>query len=214
MRSEFFLRDVFPIYANAATRYPYQPSASARGCSSPTSSTCPDSYTKCHRTSCERRSTPTTAPSGRLASPYHRFLLPACHPSSSIGSTSTYLYVFSCRLVLALMASFPMVGLGLGMFIFFTFIIRVIVTPSLALLFVASMYSMFWFPQIIRSAKRGRPSALSTEYIIGTSICRLYFALCEGISLKGALRTDWEFRLFDMSKERVGRWTSTCVGAV
>lgn len=70
---------------------------------------------------------------------------------------------------------------GLGMFLFLTFIIRVIVTPSLALLFVASMYSMFWFPQIIRSAKRGRPSALSAEYLIGTSICRLYFALCEAL---------------------------------
>ncbi|KAH0836346.1 hypothetical protein J3R83DRAFT_7899 [Lanmaoa asiatica] len=66
---------------------------------------------------------------------------------------------------------------GLGMFLFLTFIIRVIVTPSLALFFVGSMYSMFWFPQITRSAKRGRPSALSAEYLIGTSICRLYFAL-------------------------------------
>lgn len=85
--------------------------------------------------------------------------------------------------------SFPtssdgMFALGLGMFLFLTFIIRVIVTPSLALLFVASMYSMFWFPQIIRSAKRGRPSALSAEYLIGTSICRLYFALCEGFHWK------------------------------
>lgn len=69
--------------------------------------------------------------------------------------------------------------LGLGMFIFFTFIIRVIVSPSLTLFFVASMYSMFWLPQIIRSVKRGRSSSLSAEYLVGTSICRLYFALCE-----------------------------------
>ena len=47
-----------------------------------------------------------------------------------------------------------------------------------------SMYSMFWFPQIILSAKRGRPSALSAEYFIGTSIRRLYFALCEGFHLE------------------------------
>jgi hypothetical protein len=73
---------------------------------------------------------------------------------------------------------------GLGMFWFLMFIIHVIVTPSLALLFVASMYSMFWFPQIIRSARRGRPSALSAEYLIGTSICRLYFALCERFRLE------------------------------
>jgi len=73
---------------------------------------------------------------------------------------------------------------GLGMFLFLTFIVRVIVTPSLALLFVASMYSMFWLPQIIRSAKQGRPSALGAEYLIGISICRLYFALCERFRLE------------------------------
>lgn len=82
------------------------------------------------------------------------------------------------------MAGFPTLAPGLGMFLFLTFIIRVIVTPSLALLFVASMYSMFWLPQIIRSARRGRPGALSAEYLVGTSVCRLYFALCEGFYLK------------------------------
>lgn len=68
---------------------------------------------------------------------------------------------------------------GLGMFIFLTFIVRVIVTPSLALVFVASMYSLFWLPQIVRSVKRGRSSALTAEYLIGTSLCRLFHALCE-----------------------------------
>ncbi|KAG8214982.1 hypothetical protein J3R82DRAFT_8385 [Butyriboletus roseoflavus] len=81
------------------------------------------------------------------------------------------------QLVVSHFRSDPQARIWLGMFLFLTFIIRVIVTPSLALLFVASMYSMFWFPQIIRSAKRGRPSALSAEYLIGTSVCRLYFAL-------------------------------------
>jgi hypothetical protein len=68
---------------------------------------------------------------------------------------------------------------GLGMFFFLTFIVRVIVTPSLALVFVASMYSLFWLPQIIRSVKKGRSSALTAEYLIGTSLCRLFHALCE-----------------------------------
>jgi hypothetical protein len=68
---------------------------------------------------------------------------------------------------------------GLGMFFFLTFIVRVIVTPSLALVFVASMYSLFWLPQIVRSVKKGRSSALTPEYLIGTSLCRLFHALCE-----------------------------------
>jgi hypothetical protein len=63
------------------------------------------------------------------------------------------------------------------MFFFLTFIVRVIVTPSLALVFVASMYSLFWLPQIIRSVKKGRSSALTAEYLIGTSLCRLFHAL-------------------------------------
>jgi len=63
------------------------------------------------------------------------------------------------------------------MFIFLTFIVRVIVSPSMTLLFVGSMYSFFWMPQIVRSARRGRSSALTMEYLFGTTICRLYFAL-------------------------------------
>jgi hypothetical protein len=41
------------------------------------------------------------------------------------------------------------------------------------------MYSLFWLPQIIRSVKKGRSSALTAEYLIGTSLCRLFHALCE-----------------------------------
>jgi hypothetical protein len=71
----------------------------------------------------------------------------------------------------------PQARIWLGMFFFLTFIVRVIVTPSLALVFVASMYSLFWLPQIIRSVKKGRSSALTAEYLIGTSLCRLFHAL-------------------------------------
>lgn len=71
----------------------------------------------------------------------------------------------------------PQARIWLGMFFFLTFIVRVIVTPSLALVFVASMYSLFWLPQIVRSVKKGRSSALTAEYLIGTSFCRLFHAL-------------------------------------
>ncbi|KAF9244652.1 hypothetical protein BU15DRAFT_41826 [Melanogaster broomeanus] len=80
-------------------------------------------------------------------------------------------------LVIRDLRSDPQARIWLGMFIFSTFIIRVIMTPSLTLFFLASIYSMFWVPQIIRSVKRGRSSSLCAEYLIGTSICRLYFAL-------------------------------------
>ena len=53
---------------------------------------------------------------------------------------------------------------------------------SLIKLFIAP--SVFWFPQTICSAKQGRPSVLSAEYLIRTSICRLYFMLCEGFHLE------------------------------
>ena len=70
-------------------------------------------------------------------------------------------------------------AIGLGMFFFLAVVVRIIVSPSLVLLFVSTMYSMFWLPQIIRSARRGRSSAFSFEYLFGTTLCRLYFAFCE-----------------------------------
>ncbi|OBZ78657.1 DSC E3 ubiquitin ligase complex subunit 1 [Grifola frondosa] len=48
---------------------------------------------------------------------------------------------------------------------------------SLPLFFVGSLYSFIWFAQIYRSARRGRSSGLSTEYLVGTTICRLFFVL-------------------------------------
>ncbi|KAG2071545.1 hypothetical protein BDR04DRAFT_1098008 [Suillus decipiens] len=81
------------------------------------------------------------------------------------------------RLLFRHIRSDPQARIWLGMFFFLTFIVRVIVTPSLALVFVASMYSLFWLPQIVRSVKKGRSSALTAEYLIGTSLCRLFHAL-------------------------------------
>jgi hypothetical protein len=56
---------------------------------------------------------------------------------------------------------------GLTMFIFLSFIDRVIVSPFMTLLFVGSMYSFFWMLQIIRSARRGRSSGWRLSMLLG-----------------------------------------------
>ncbi|KAI6149234.1 hypothetical protein BKA82DRAFT_4127077 [Pisolithus tinctorius] len=71
--------------------------------------------------------------------------------------------------------SYPQARIWIGLLICLTFVVRAIVSPSLALFFVGSMYSLFWLPQIIRSIRCGRSSSLSAEYLIGMSICRLWF---------------------------------------
>ncbi|PPR03221.1 hypothetical protein CVT26_008069 [Gymnopilus dilepis] len=71
----------------------------------------------------------------------------------------------------------PQAKLWLSMVIFLTFIVRVILSPLLSMLFVAVTYSSVWLPQIIRSVRRGRTSGLSKEYVFGTTLCRLYMTL-------------------------------------
>jgi hypothetical protein len=68
---------------------------------------------------------------------------------------------------------------GMTLFILLTLIVRIVLSPSLALAFLAIMYSSFWLTQIVRSVRRGRSSGLSKEYLLGTTVCRLFFALCE-----------------------------------
>jgi transmembrane E3 ubiquitin-protein ligase len=58
-------------------------------------------------------------------------------------------------------------------------IVHTILAPSLAFFFTGSMYTSFWVPFIVRSARRGRTSGVSMEYLVGTSLCRLGIALCE-----------------------------------
>lgn len=65
------------------------------------------------------------------------------------------------------------------MLVALTVFVRVIVSPALALVMIASVYSNFWLPQIVRSARRGTSSGLSAEYLFGTSVCRGFFALCK-----------------------------------
>ncbi|KAF9461528.1 hypothetical protein BDZ94DRAFT_1196082 [Collybia nuda] len=71
----------------------------------------------------------------------------------------------------------PQARLWVTLFIFLTFIVRVILSPTLSMIFVCVSYSLIWLPQIIRSARRGRSSGLRAEYVIGTTVCRLYLAL-------------------------------------
>lgn len=47
------------------------------------------------------------------------------------------------------------------------------------LVIVGSVYSSLWIPQIYRSAVRGSRPGLSMEYIIGGTLGRLFFALCQ-----------------------------------
>ena len=67
---------------------------------------------------------------------------------------------------------------GLTLSFFLTVVNQLVLWFSLPLLAAAVAYSMFWLPQIVRSALRGRSAALTTEYLVGTTICRLLFAFC------------------------------------
>ncbi|KAG7093495.1 hypothetical protein E1B28_007171 [Marasmius oreades] len=71
----------------------------------------------------------------------------------------------------------PQARLWVILFVFLTTFVRIFLSPTLTLLFVAITYSMIWVPQIIRSVRRGRNSGLSKEYIIGTSVARLFLLL-------------------------------------
>jgi len=71
----------------------------------------------------------------------------------------------------------PQARLWFILFIFLTLIVRVILSPMLSMCFVAITYSCIWLPQIVRSARRGRTSGFTKEYILGTTACRLFGAL-------------------------------------
>ncbi|KAF7370635.1 RING-type domain-containing protein [Mycena sanguinolenta] len=71
----------------------------------------------------------------------------------------------------------PQMRLWLVMFVFLTLMVHTILSATLSIIFVSITYSFFWLPQIARSARRGRGSGLSAEYLVGTTVCRLYIAL-------------------------------------
>ncbi|KAI0793636.1 hypothetical protein C8Q74DRAFT_1243576 [Fomes fomentarius] len=57
-------------------------------------------------------------------------------------------------------------------------VFRIVIMLSLPLLFIGTLYSCMWMLQIYRSARRARSSGLSAEYLIGTTLGRLFFACC------------------------------------
>ncbi|PPR01695.1 hypothetical protein CVT24_001523 [Panaeolus cyanescens] len=71
----------------------------------------------------------------------------------------------------------PQARLWLAMIFSLFFIVRVILSPTFSMIFVAITYSSIWLPQIVRSAQRGRSSGLSTSYVLGTTLSRLFTAL-------------------------------------
>ncbi|CAL1715555.1 unnamed protein product [Somion occarium] len=73
----------------------------------------------------------------------------------------------------------PSARLWTIMSFFLIVVFRVVVILSLPLLFVGCLYAFMWFPQIHRAVRRGRTSGMSAEYLIGATLCRLYFLLCE-----------------------------------
>lgn len=71
----------------------------------------------------------------------------------------------------------PQAKLWVMWFIFLSVIVRVILSPVLSMIFICLTHSTIWLPQIIRSARRGRSSGFTREYIIGVTLCRLALAL-------------------------------------
>ncbi|KAF7308521.1 RING-type domain-containing protein [Mycena chlorophos] len=114
--------------------------------------------------------TANTAPDGTNATPLPA---PAVQPRDQPSFTAFFIHH---------LRSDPQLRLWLMLFISLSLIVHTILSATLSIIFVAASYSMFWLPQIVRSVQRGRGSGLSSEYLLGTTICRLslalYFLLC------------------------------------
>ncbi|KAF4593156.1 hypothetical protein EYR38_008868 [Pleurotus pulmonarius] len=95
----------------------------------------------------------------------------------------------------------PQIRVWFALFLFVIVLVRVILSPVMGVLYVAFSYSSIWMPQIIRSARRGRASGLSKEYLLGTSACRVYLMLYFLVCPKNVLevqprRWTWLLALF------------------
>ncbi|KAF9531755.1 hypothetical protein CPB83DRAFT_84315 [Crepidotus variabilis] len=84
----------------------------------------------------------------------------------------------------------PQARMWLLMIFFLMIMIRVIISPTLSVIFVVAAYSSIWLPQILRSIRRARSSGLSKEYVLGTTACRLYSLLYFLICPKNVLDID------------------------
>ncbi|KZP30544.1 hypothetical protein FIBSPDRAFT_777298 [Athelia psychrophila] len=149
---------------------------------------------------------PTTAPTPPTTTPSTPNLPGPTTPSTPVPATNpTTTAQQPSTLMLSLLWSFirgvhadPHAKLWITMFIFLSVVVRVIMSPSMTMLFVGGVYSFFWMPQIVRSARRGRSSGLTAEYLVGTTICRLYFLLYFLACPKNVLDVDprwWSYLL-------------------
>lgn len=101
---------------------------------------------------------------------------------------------------------------GLTLSFFLTVVNQLVMWFSLPLLAAAVAYSMFWLPQIARSALRGRSASLTTEYLVGTTICRLSFAFCPYLGIIVFTWADMnQFRLPGLRWEHIGGYSSPWV---
>ncbi|KAF8508917.1 hypothetical protein JB92DRAFT_2950348 [Gautieria morchelliformis] len=57
------------------------------------------------------------------------------------------------------------------------FFFNLIFSPVLALFAIGTIYSFLWAPQIVRSARRGSRPGLNKDYLIGSTMGRVFFAL-------------------------------------
>ncbi|KAI1782212.1 hypothetical protein LXA43DRAFT_932813 [Ganoderma leucocontextum] len=80
-------------------------------------------------------------------------------------------------------------------------VFRIVIMLSLPLFFISSLYTCVWLTQIYRSARRARSSGLSAEYLVGSTLGRLFFVLCESpcASMSKYLLTSRD-RLFGLSE--------------
>ncbi|KAF7308805.1 RING-type domain-containing protein [Mycena kentingensis (nom. inval.)] len=76
----------------------------------------------------------------------------------------------------------PQMRIWIILFFILAVLVHAILSAILSIVIIIVSYSLFWSPQILRSIRRGRGSGLSTEYLVGTTLCRLaialYFLLC------------------------------------
>lgn len=68
---------------------------------------------------------------------------------------------------------------GAIMSFFLIVVFRLVIVLSIPLVFVGSLYTLMWVSQIYRAVRRGRTSGLTAEYVVGTTLCRLYYILCK-----------------------------------
>ncbi len=60
------------------------------------------------------------------------------------------------------------------------------VAPGVGVVFLSVLYSSLWAPQIVRAARRGRPCALGSKYVIGTTVARMLLAMCTRILIQAS----------------------------